>query len=410
MPHSLKRSLRLLSGVLALSFLVSQGLLAQSVSKLDLTVVSPEGEKLKDVRVVVTGSEGNTVADGQTNKKGKFTAEIAGPEGEYLVRLDGSGYPRTETKLALMPGNTTTSTIKMFDQAQAMRAQAIDAFNAGVVAIQAGDEEVALEHFAEAAKLDPTIADVHRILAALYIDRDRVDEAAAALASYEELEPGDPQVLPIAYRVYRRTEDSAKLEAVLGKLLGTPAAKDLAATVYNEGVAAVNDKAKEAALALFDEAAKLDPALPAPHQSSAALYFNDQEYEQAAVHLEKLLEMKPDSAAGWRMAFFTFLHLGERDQAATAIGKWLSLSSQARDEILTQARKLFEGDQHDLAQAMLELLLGVNDEDAQAHYRLGTVFAAKGNTALARQHLERSLEIDPSHPQAEVAKSMLAGL
>jgi len=109
--------------------------------------------------------------------------------------------------------------------------------------------------------------------------------------------------------------------------------------------------------------------------SIARSYLALEEFEQARAYLQRCIDVSPDSR--------------------NILAARLLLS-----EVL---RKL--GD-NDGARQQLEIILAEAGENAEAHYRLGELYASQGDTTRARAEWRLALRADPAHPEARKRLSL----
>jgi len=78
----------------------------------------------------------------------------------------------------------------------------------------------------------------------------------------------------------------------------------------------------------------------------------------------------------------------------------------AVDLLYRRADLDFRGNRPEAAKAALLEILELDPEFARAHYTLGLIYA-NTDTAKAREHLQRFLDLSPKDPEAGSAKEML---
>ncbi len=210
----------------------------------------------------------------------------------------------------------------------------------------------------------------------------------AALASAEEalkIRPDDP---PTLIR-------QAELLAAAGEMDGAQAAYEAALTAYPEsatarvglGYMALERGDAQAALDLFQEVAASQP-----------------EGSEAHHHV----------GLAWRA-------LGDADRAADAWRLNKDVLIPMYDPLIDRLRPLeedvalplgravaaaVEGD-HERAIALYREILGANEADVEAHFRLAGSLAVLGRMEEAELRLRRALELDPEHSGAHFALGML---
>lgn len=110
----------------------------------------------------------------------------------------------------------------------------------------------------------------------------------------------------------------------------------------------------------------------------------------ARLHLEEALEKNPDHKdAGLALAAL-LADSGETERAIELAQRWPN--EPGAKHIL--GALAFAQHSDGLDQAALESRLAANDDDADAHYRLGCLLAAQGDWQTALEHLLRAVKLD----------------
>ena len=217
------------------------------------------------------------------------------------------------------------------------------------------------------------------------------------------------QAAPAAYDVFRARGD-ARLDEVRGMLQQIGIAPDYAIKVFNEGVAATKADDKAKAMELFQEASKLNPNLKNVYQSMAALEFNDEKYDAAIPHLQKLVELDPQHAEGHKLLFFSYMNTGKEAEAAKIAPAWGALGPKAADEILEQAKIKFKADDTAGAKTLLDMILGMSPDHPDGTLTMGMLYARTGKDRRSQGNPGSLPRARPDHPEAEAARQMIAGL
>ena len=390
----LLRTVGAAAAVVVLGLLVAPPALAQRAD-VEIKVVNPKKKAVGNARVTVSQEASGFSFEGTTNNKGVFKVMIPKPEGTYNFTFEADGLAAATFEFPIDVGEVKT-TVTLVDQATQNEKDAVDSFNAAVVAIQGGKEDEALAAFRKAIELlptDPRMTDAYRLIAIIEAGRGNIDAAEPALEKYLEMNPeGLQAAAPAAYDVFRARGDS-RLGEVRGMLQQLGVAGDFAIKVYNEGVQANKAQDKDKAMGLFQEAATLNPGLTNAYQSMAALEFNDKNYEAALPHLAKLTELDPQNVEGQRLTFFSSLYSGNIDGARAAAKAWGTVAPVAADQIHEQARIKFEEDSTAEAEAMLEMIFDIDADHVEATRTMGMLHARKGA-------FRRSQEVPAAVPRA----------
>ena len=155
-----------------------------------------------------------------------------------------------------------------------------------------------------------------------------------------------------------------------------PGNRNAAELKFNEAILAHNRRDYAGAAAVYEQAAQADPSFYPAHHNLALVALDLNELSKAVTAAEYATTLQPDSAAS-------------RQLYAAAL-----------------QRANFPAD----AAEQIERLLQANPNDSQNHLTVAGLYATSlGETAKARAHYQRVLELEPNHPQASAIRIWLAG-
>ncbi len=380
--------------------LIASAALAQR-SQLELQVVDMNDAELGPVNVTVFAPTGEIVVQEATRKNGRLRIRLAPAEAPYRLLLQKEGYPDRELEVEILDGGRDRSLrAQLWDEETARKQQAIDAFNEGIGKIQAGDAAGALPLFEQAVEIDPTIAAAHRTIAAILHNLGRLDDALEPASKYVEMEPIPPDFASMFFDIFAaagdpRAEDAKQLAIEAG--MGA----ELAPGVFSQGVQAVRAGDDERAVELFREAASLNPRLHQAYRNIGTIYFNDGQFEEALVELDRTLEMDPRNQEALRMKYFSFASLGRLEDSIEAGKAWLEVNPTAGRQVQFQAQQLFDQEAFGNAKLYDQSLIAWDDNHPRAHFRLGVIYRRSADSGPAREHLTKYLESAPDDEDAE---------
>lgn len=376
---------------------------------LEAVVLNQAGEVLTGVMVGVSADSGSDfAAETTTGKEGEFAMELPGA-GDYTLRLVKDGYTPFEQSLRFEAGERQSVRVEMLDASVGRRSEAVKAYNAGADAYEARDLDQAKEHFLAATQADASLPEPFLVLADIYLSQETPAEAAAAIEKFLELVPGDRKGQMLAYEAYQKLGDQAKI-AAYREILGGDAelAPKLAIQAYNEGAMANQKGDVESAIEKFRAALDLDPNLVEAHAALATVYYNLERFDEAVASVDKALELKPEHKAASRVRYL--IHDARHDQQAAkaAIESYSKIDPQGAASLLYQRADLdFRAGETALASAALLEVLELAPEMARAHYTLGLIYSST-DTAKAKVHLKKFIEMAPDDPEVASAKEMLS--
>ncbi len=379
-------------------------------SELRVQVVDMNGAEVGPVSLTFTSPEGEVV-EAATKKNGKLRIRLKASAEPWNVVLRMEGYPDQGEEFRLNEGQDASLIVRLYDEATLITQQAIDNFNDGIRAIQAGDAAGALPLFQKAVELDPGLAPAHRTIAAILHGMGKLAEALEPLDKYLEFEELPQEFVVMAFDIFvaagdPRAEDAKQRAVEAG--MGT----EVAAGVFSQGVQAVRNNDDERAVALFTEAASLNPKLYQAYRNIGTIHFNNQNWEPALEALERTLELDPRNTEALRMRFFTHAMQGRLEASIEAGKAWIAVNPTAGSQVQYQADQLFEDEAYGNAKLYDQSLVAWDDNHPRAHLRLGVIYRRSADSALAREHLTRYLETAPEdedgRPRAHYELGMLA--
>ncbi len=375
-------------------------------------VVDPSEMPIPGVLVTLTAPDRPdfklvTTAD----RQGEFTLKVPKATGSYAIHLEGMGYETFTATLALEAGDQQNVQFRLIGQAASRMRDAVLAYNAGALAFEAGDFEIAKKKFREAAELDSSLAEPHLGLTDILLREGDYQAAAVEVEKLLALAPEHAQGRRLAYEIYRRLGDDARAEEALTAMKGTDMAGGLAVQTYNEGVAALQRGEEDQAIDRFLAALELNGELVEAHGALATLYYNQERYEEALAATDRLLEIDPDHVQGRRVRFLIWDARNDPLRSKEALEAYRQVDPAAAAEILYRRADLdYRAGDVASAKAALLQVLEMQPDMPRAHYTLGLCYASESNSAKAKEHLQRFLDLAPGDSEASTAKEMLSYL
>ena len=391
--------------LLPLAMLLLASAASAQRSELTLQIVDMQGQELGPVNLTFTSPEGEVI-EAETRKNGKLKIRFKPADEPYKVLLQKEGYPDREMEFTMSEGRDTSFTGQLWDEATKIQQQAIDNFNDAIQAIQGGDAEGSLALFQKAVELDPTLAAAYRTIAAIKHGMGKPAEALEPLDKYLEFEELPPEFAGMAFDIYLAAGDP-RVEDAKQKAIAAGMGMEIAAGVFSQGVAAVRESDDERAIELFTEAASLNPKLYQAYRNIGTIHFNNQNWGPALEALERTLEIDPRNTEAMRMRFFSHALQGHLDDSIEAGKAWITVNPTAGDQVMHQAEQFFKNDEYGNAKLYYQSVVAWDDNQPRARFQLGMLFIRSADSADARRHLEKFLEMAPDHEDAASAREAL---
>jgi tetratricopeptide (TPR) repeat protein len=180
--------------------------------------------------------------------------------------------------------------------------------------------------------------------------------------------------------------------AVLSLLAGTPAAgqslpslPELPLDTYEPGIRGPITQA--------DDAVRRAPRDPERNGALGMLLYASEQYELAETCFARARALAP-AEGRWAYALGrTRVYLARYDDAVASLGEALRLEPGSLPARLMLAKALLEGGRAEESRVLYQKLVEEHPETAEAHYGLGRVFAARGESSAAIQHLVKACEL-----------------
>lgn len=267
-------------------------------------------------------------------------------------------------------------------------------YNAGVVALETGRHQDAIEAFQQAVDLNPQAAQAHDYLSAAF---GAVGELERAIAASERAVALDPS-LAIAHNnlgtFYTRRGDLEAAERSIRRALKLD--PDFAEASNNLGNVHLAGGRHEAALEAYERALKLRPRYVEAWVNRGAALGEVGRFGEAARSYQRALELDPDRTAAHLGLGRARLELGEAEGASAAFEEVLARDSTSLEGIEGLARSLASMKRDSAALEVLDRALELHSRDPGLHHLYGQVLLGRGEAAAAISHLEKALDGDAS--------------
>jgi tetratricopeptide (TPR) repeat protein len=183
---------------------------------------------------------------------------------------------------------------------------------------------------------------------------------------------------------------------------------DAAIRVFNQGAEAARVGDLDGALAAFEKARELDPELAPIHAALTRVHFDREEYEQVIASAEAALDLDPDLIDLQKLRYEAYRRTGQEEKAKEVFAEMAEADPAGLAQTLYErGREFFNQNQTEQAKTAFEQALQADPEHARAHYYLGLCFVNTGESAQAKEHLQKFLDLAPDDPEAGTAREMI---
>lgn len=394
---------------------------AQQAGRVAGTVIELDGTPIADVTITISAPGMKREMVKTSNKKGKFTVSHSDAAMTYEYRFEKPGYQTLVLPVSPPVGDTAVQDFTLLPASAAPQDAevaaagavavnpAVRTYNEGVEALRTGDLETAAEAFRKAAELDSDLAAAHTSLAAVLLQREDYETAAAEAEKALAIDPNDVRALQVRFDAYRLAGDQARADEAAQALREIGNLTDAAARIFNEGVDSFNAGDLATAQSKFQQVIELDPEMVQPYVALAQISLNQGGVAEAAAMAKAALERDPDNTRALKIAYDGARLTGDDDGARQALDRLVELDPEwVATALFDHAATMFNNNQPEVAALELEYVLKADPELARAHYLLGMSYFNSGKVEEGRAHLERFIELAPEDPDAEIARGLLA--
>lgn len=397
---------------------------AQAYGRLVLTLKNNDGEALEGAQVVVTCPEIPAFKlEQKTNRKGMTTLAFGDATKSYVLRIELEGYAPIDTpfkpqirtslkrELVMQKLGAGSAPGSGAPAGELVLSAADRTFNAGMEALQADDLEGGKARFLEVLKNNPSYASAHSALAGVYLAQGEPEAALASAQKLRELEPENPRAFRLLYEAHKALGNESEATKALAAMKQLDRSGDTATLIYNEGVDSLKVGDSAAAKMRFQEALELQPDFAPVLQALAILHMNEKAYAEALPLAERLIVAAPENIRAKRILYDAHKALGNEAEAEGALAQLAKVDPVTLSrEFYKNGVELFNAGQLAEAADQFETAAKVDPSFGKVHYHLGLCYVNGNEKELARQHLEKFLEMSPDDPDAEAARGMLGYL
>jgi tetratricopeptide (TPR) repeat protein len=288
--------------------------------------------------------------------------------------------------------------------------------------IQLGNLKLVQKQYGEAGNAyqqaldhDPNSNDALNGLMNTYLAQNQTDKAIAAANAQIAKSPANSAFYDLlGTMLFNGKKDLDGAEAALKK--SAEIDKNNADALVKLGQVQVAKGSADQAIATYQQSLKDNPREASFYIMMGELYESKQDWNKAKDAYQKALEIKPENPLASNNLAYVMLQSGGNVDVALSLARTarrgMPDSPNAAD---TLGWILYQKGAYQSAVDLFQEALKLGEkskipDDATVHYHLGLAYEKTGKAALARQHLERVLKINPNYSEADDVKKQLAQL
>jgi protein O-GlcNAc transferase len=252
--------------------------------------------------------------------------------------------------------------------------------------------------FQRATELNAEFSQAHSNLGSVLVRLGRVDEAVTALERALELNPGDVEArlnLGVAFKERGRSKDAVATYQQVIKLK-----PDYAEAYSNLGNAQKSCGDLPAAIDAFQHAIRLKPEYPEAHLGLGASLNGCGQLPEAIACYERVIELKPNYAEAYGNLGNALREQGRLGEAITSLQKAVELKPAELETQLNLGMALKQHGRFTEAETVYRQILQQDPDYPEVHGNLGLVLQEQGRFDDAIECYRRALELKPDFHEA----------
>jgi predicted O-linked N-acetylglucosamine transferase (SPINDLY family) len=269
--------------------------------------------------------------------------------------------------------------------------------NLGLALTQLNRLDQAIDTLRQAVQMQPDLADAQNNLGNALRRAGRIDEAIATLRYAIGFNPTSAEAHTNLGSCLRCKGQYAEAEGEYRKALqinpNMPQAYNGLGTIY-----AMRDR-RDLAIEMFQNAARLGGNWPEVHHNLGNLYRETGRLDEAAAAYRTAIALKPDFAESHNNLGIALRSQGRTDEAIAAFQKALELNPTMAGGFSNLGNVLKERGRVDEAIAAYEQAIKLDPDMFEAYTNLGNSLKDAGELEAAIQHHRRAIERGPQFPK-----------
>jgi tetratricopeptide (TPR) repeat protein len=285
-----------------------------------------------------------------------------------------------------------------YEQALAIQPRHPDALHlSGILALQCGDPERAVELIQRAIAVQPGNPAFHANLGQAFLAAHRVDAANAAFRRAGRLDPRNPQHTVAAASCLAIQGDLPEAEAQLRKV--TRDHPGYALAWLNLGNAVLAQGRPEEALGVCLRAADLEPASVDAQGSVGKALHALSRFEEAEIAYRRCVALQPESEPGYRNLASVLMDCGKFDHAVIACEQGIARAPVSAELHMMLGSAYVHQGKLTAALEVFRNATNLAPDNLRALWAYGSALRGTGAVAQGMELRERVLALQPDSPE-----------
>jgi tetratricopeptide (TPR) repeat protein len=275
----------------------------------------------------------------------------------------------------------------------------------GVMALEAGKYEAAIEYIGQAIRLNGSVAAFHNNLGSAFERHGKLNEAIACYRRALELEP---DIAEAYYNLGIALKDQENLDEAVACFRRAVELRPYFVDAHNNLANALRHQGKlDEALACYRRALELKPNYVEAHNNLGNALKDQGLLNEAVACYRRALQLKPDYAEAYFNLGNAFLDQEKLDEAVAASRRALELKPDYAEAHNNLGIALRDQNKMDEAVACFQRALALKPNYAEAQLSLGELHIQLGEMAEAELAFRAALELQPAFAPAHACLATL---
>jgi tetratricopeptide (TPR) repeat protein len=287
-------------------------------------------------------------------------------------------------------------------------------FQMGELTARQGQFAQSESWYKQALNRDKNSAEALRGLLNVYLAQKQTDKAIAAANQQIAISPDNSMFYDLLGSVHANKRDYASAAVAFKKAVELN--KQNADAYLKLGQAQLKTNALDDALATGNAGLQNNPRESAFYMLLGSAYERKNDLANAKSSYEKVLQIKPDDPLASNNLAYVLLETNSNPDLALRLAQTARRGLPELSNVAdTLGWAFYQKGIYESAITMFQEAIKLSaknkePESATYHYHLGLAYAKSEQPALAKQHLERTLKIDPKYSDADDVRKQLAQL
>ncbi len=274
----------------------------------------------------------------------------------------------------------------------------------GVIALQAGQIDLAVDRIGQAISINPNVASYHSNRGAALSERGRLDEAVACYRRAITLRPGYPDAHNNLGTTLREQGQLDESVACYRRALALK--PDYPEAHFNLGISLERQGRLPEAVGSYRKALDLRPAFPEAHDALGSTLKQQGRLQEAIAAYRKALEIRPNYPEAHNNLGGTLKEQGRLDEAIACCRTAIDLRPRFPEAYSNLGSALAEQGRLDDAVGCYRKALTFKPDFPEAYNNLGTALREQRHLDEAITCFRRAIALRPRYPDAHFSLAM----